>query len=75
MHPIFCGSYGYGSLKVLVVVKLNPAITVLRPFEANFFLRALNKAYKFCTAFCGTLIANNVISNSKNARMKHRGKF
>ena len=40
---IFCVPYSYGILEIMVVVNINRAIAVLRPSEAVFLFRALNK--------------------------------
>ena len=58
IQPIFSVTYSYGLLKIMVVVKTNRAITVLRPSETNFSHRVLNKIGDFFIALCDTIIAN-----------------
>ena len=57
----FCVPYSYGILKIMVVVKFIRAISVLRPSEAIFSLRALKKKMKVFSSFCVTFIANILI--------------
>ena len=55
INLFFCIPFSYGSLKLMIVVKINRAITVLRPFEANFSHGVLTKFESFLQRFVARL--------------------